>query len=393
MRHDGVDHPHLEGLLGAVVSLSAAPSSFVAADHGADLGPDRRERSVRVCRALPQSERMPRQEITDRDRGLRCQTVKSIEVRGFSACRLATGCASRHRPSSAVAAPRRGGDGRLVTTVTELSVTRLTIDDIEDNVALAREVGWPDTESDWTVLHRGAIVVGVRAEGGLVGQGALGLYGQAGTIAKMIVAPRFQRHGMGQQILEVVLAEAQHRALTVLGLVATPFGRPLYARAGFVSVGEVVGLGGVPTAPFTGDATTPLEGVEGMLRLDERWLGCSRESMLRARFGEAVATASVLGPDGELCGYAMATAQREHFVIGPVVAETEGRARALVGSILRSLPGPVRLDVPGEKSAFRAWLCTLGLREQKTRPEMARGCDRLPWQVPERFALAAQAWG
>jgi hypothetical protein len=48
MRHDGVDHPHLEGLLGAVVSPSAAPSSFVAADHGADLGPDRRERSVRV---------------------------------------------------------------------------------------------------------------------------------------------------------------------------------------------------------------------------------------------------------------------------------------------------------------------------------------------------------
>jgi hypothetical protein len=63
----------------------------------------------------------------------------------------------------------------------ELIVTRLTIDDIGDNLALAREVGWPDTESDWSVIHRGAIVVGVRAEGSLVGQGALGVYGQAGT--------------------------------------------------------------------------------------------------------------------------------------------------------------------------------------------------------------------
>jgi hypothetical protein len=27
------------------------------------------------------------------------------------------------------------------------------------------------------------------------------------------------------------------------------------------------------------------------------------------------------------------------------------------------------------------------------RAEMARGAERLQWQVPERFALIAQAWG
>jgi hypothetical protein len=54
--------------------------------------------------------------------------------------------------------------------------------------------------------------------------------------------------------------------------------------------------------------------------------------------------------------------------------------------------GPLRIDVPVEQVAFREWFYAQGLREQKRRLEMARGCDRLPWQVPQRFALAAQAW-
>jgi GNAT superfamily N-acetyltransferase len=277
--------------------------------------------------------------------------------------------------------------------VTGFIVTRLTRESIGDNVALAHEVGWPDTEDDWNVIHEGALVVGVWVDGKLVAQGALGLYGRAGTIAKMIVKPRFQRQGIGNQILKALLDEAERRAIGILGLVATPFGRPLYEGAGFMSVGEVVGLGGTPTGCLPVDSTRPLESVEGMLCLDQSCLGCSRQDVLRARFDKAIATSSVVGAEGELCGYALATAQGGHFVVGPLVAKTEEHAQALFESIVWSLPGPVRIDVPGERTTFRAWLSRLGLKQQKMRPEMARGGERLPWQAPERFALAAQAWG
>jgi len=115
--------------------------------------------------------------------------------------------------------------------------------------------------------------------------------------------------------------------------------------------------------------------------------------MLRARFREATQSSEVRNSDGRLCGYGLATAQGEHTVVGPVIAENVEHAQTLVGSILCRLPGPVRMDVPGGNDSFLAWLGRLGLREQKNRPEMARGGDRLPWQVTERFALAAQAWG
>jgi len=265
--------------------------------------------------------------------------------------------------------------------------------DIPSNVRLARDVGWPDTDGDWRVVHEGAIVVGLRAGASLVAQGALGLYGGAGTIAKMIVAPRFQRRGLGEQILKALLDQAERRSMEVLGLIATPFGRPLYERWGFRRVGDVVGLAGTPAGLSSSDEGTSPKQLEELLRLDQRCLGCSREAMLRARFREAVAVASVAKPDGDLGGYALATGQGAQCVVGPVIADTEVQARALVQAIFRNVSGPVRIDVPGEQAEFLRWLCELGLREDKRRSEMARGSQSLPWQVPERFALAAQAWG
>ncbi|HVW25381.1 MAG TPA: hypothetical protein VHC69_08420 [Polyangiaceae bacterium] len=80
--------------------------------------------------------------------------------------------------------------------VAALPIQRLTHADIADDVALARSVGWQDVEGDRKVIHDAALVMGIRREGTLIAQGALGVYDRAGTIAKMIVAPAFQRQGL-----------------------------------------------------------------------------------------------------------------------------------------------------------------------------------------------------
>ncbi len=71
-----------------------------------------------------------------------------------------------------------------------------------------------------------------REDGELVGIGRLlddgALYA---TIWDMIVLPGQQRHGVGRAILERLLARASRR--TIVALVATPSGRPLYEEYGF----------------------------------------------------------------------------------------------------------------------------------------------------------------
>jgi GNAT superfamily N-acetyltransferase len=264
---------------------------------------------------------------------------------------------------------------------------------IPENVALAHEVGWPDDDADWRVIHEAGFVLGARRDGRLIGQGVLGSYEpHAGTIAKMIVAPGAQRQGIGARILDALVTEAERRRLTTLGLVATPFGQPLYASRGFVVTGEVAVFIGAPVSAGMSEPMPAVVDVETAVAFEQRFVTCSRAAMLRGRHREASATAICRAPDGAVQGFALATAKGPYALVGPVIAASEGVARTLTRAVFAANPGIVRIDVPGEQTSFRAWLRGLGLPEKGARSEMAWG-GALPWQVPQRFALATQAWG
>jgi GNAT superfamily N-acetyltransferase len=271
-----------------------------------------------------------------------------------------------------------------------------------ENVALSRSVGWPDTDGDWSVLHDAAAVFGVRHGGILVAQGALGDYGDAGTIAKMVVAPDAQRRGLGARVLAALIAEAESRRIASLGLVATRFGRPLYARHGFREAGEVVVLvraGGDDAealtpemdAPLTASLTDVPDALAQVVAYDARVTQCRRERMLRGRARIAGSAIVASRADG-LSGFAFATPLATGTLIGPVLADDDTVARGLVRSLIARLPGVVGINVPGERTAFRTWLRAQGFEEKETRAEMAWNQTSLPWQAPERYALATQAW-
>jgi GNAT superfamily N-acetyltransferase len=270
--------------------------------------------------------------------------------------------------------------------MTTLAVETLSAADIPSNVRLSNSVGWPDTEAEWRVIHDAALVLGVRRAGQLVGQGALGLYEGAGSIAKMVIAPDAQRQGIGSAILDALLNEASRRSLPVVGLVATAFGRPLYESRGFEARGGVCILMGTPHLDEALTVAAPVSDAEQILALERRFNGSARTAVLRGRLRESNATALLAG------GFALATAHEIGARLGPVLADTEETARGLTMSIFRALGGPVRIDVPAAHSAFRAWLLGLGLVEKGVNVEMARG-GALHWNTPQRFALATQAWG
>lgn len=272
-------------------------------------------------------------------------------------------------------------------------VTRLAAEELPGNLRLSRSVGWTDSESDWRVLHEGALVLGIREAGTLVAQGTLASYGSSGYIGKMVVDPGHQRRGLGGRILDALLAEAERRSVATLGLVATEAGRKLYESRGFAVVGDVIVLEGEGAARDSWEGIMPVSD-PGVLRLiDERHLGCRREAMLEARLRESIASCVIERADGKAAGFGLATDQGARALCGPIVAPTEEQARRLALFLFGAVGKPVRIDVPAEQASFRGWLRGLGFREQPPRPELARGKGPLPWRVPARFALAAQAWG
>jgi len=270
-------------------------------------------------------------------------------------------------------------------------VERLSYHEIPSNLTLSRSVGWQDVAAEWRVLHEAACVLGVRLGDRVIAQGAVGVYASAASIAKMVVAPEFQGQGLGGRVLDALVTEAERLDLKAIGLVATPAGEPLYRSRQFSAAGEIVVMTGTPLPAAVSSELEPLLDVEIAITLDRRFTACERAGMLGGRFREACAHAMLVQHGRS--GFALATAHGEHSVVGPVMAETEEAARVLVGGVFAAVGGPVRIDVPAEHQDFRRWLVGLGLKEQAVRVEMARGATNLPWQVPQRFALATQAWG
>jgi len=269
-------------------------------------------------------------------------------------------------------------------------IERLASTELSQNVALSRSAGWQDSESEWRVLHEAADVRGLRREQRVVAQVAFGDYGTCATIAKMVVAAEAQRQGWGGRLLDGCIAEAEARGIP-LGLCATDQGRPLYESRGFTVSGELMILFGRPDwGTEADDSVVPLLDAERALEYDLRFSGCDRRRMLRARFREAIASFEA---QGEARGFGLATAQGENALVGPILAESEQGARALLRAIFKAVDRPLRLDVPLQHVELRRWLVQLGLREMSVRVEMARGAGNVPWQSPQRFALATQAWG
>jgi ribosomal protein S18 acetylase RimI-like enzyme len=258
---------------------------------------------------------------------------------------------------------------------TQPKVETLTAKDIPGNLALSESAGWKDTEGDWQVVHECAVVLGLRASaatsgGALIGQGVLGLFENAGTIAKLVVAKELQRQGYGKRLLDALLETAKKKKIGTLGLVTPTPGRSLYESRGFVAMGDIVVFMGNPHLPLGHGHVAALEDMDAAIELDGRWLNCKRGKMLRARERQAVATSAVLAADGSMKGYAIATQFGSHALIGPVIADHLETAQALITGLGQELEDAVRIDVPAEQVGFRHWLRSIGLREQGTRLEM-----------------------
>ena len=266
------------------------------------------------------------------------------------------------------------------------AVRALSPEDLPRNVALSNAVGWPDTPAEWAVIYQAALVMAVERDGELIAQGALGLFEGAGSIAKMVVSPSAQRQGLGGVVLDALLTEAERRSLGVVGLVATPAGRRLYASRGFTPVGDVAILAGIPVLSGAASGSASVADAEQLLSLERRFTGSARTNVLRGRLANSCASTLRNG------GFALATPQESGTRIGPIFADSEETARSLTRDLLLRVPGPVRFDVPGEQRGFRAWLQGLGLVEKGVHLEMSRG-GALPWHVPQRFGQASQAWG
>ncbi|MFO1425701.1 MAG: GNAT family N-acetyltransferase [Steroidobacteraceae bacterium] len=278
-----------------------------------------------------------------------------------------------------------------------LTLRRLGSADLPACLALTQAVNWSHRLEDWAFHLRLGRGFGIDDERGeLVGTIIWWAYGaELGALGLVVVRGDCQGRGLGRRLMDAVLAEAGARAMQ---LVATQAGIKLYRDCGFVVTGDIEQvqgtIGTVPVAARHGLVLRPVAAADlaTLRELDARALGAPRHELIDAVLQEGGAGTLALRA-GVPAGFALQRAAGRGMLVGPVIADDEATAIALVGERLRAIQGFTRLDVPGDAAALRAFLADAGLAGVDRVTAMRRGTAPPADPQLRRWGLVSQAFG
>jgi GNAT superfamily N-acetyltransferase len=282
-----------------------------------------------------------------------------------------------------------------------LAEQALTAADAEAVFPLSIEAGWNQTVADWRFMLAHGQGLGVRETSGhWIGSAiALPLGHRLSWLCMVLVAGDRRRLGIGTRLLRRCI-DAVRAAGGVPGLDATELGRPVYLPLGFKDLYPISRWfldGSVrveePPARVTVRALE-LRDLAALAAFDELRSGMARGSVLQYLSASAPDRALVAEADRALIGYALGRPGRIASQIGPIVADDETAALALIQRSLAAAGGPAIVDAPDMHQALRRRLQAQGAVRQRGFVRMVLGDPDASLADPSRiFALAGPELG
>jgi GNAT superfamily N-acetyltransferase len=278
-----------------------------------------------------------------------------------------------------------------------LEIERLDIGDVAGGLALSDAAGWNQTGEDWRFFLAEGEAFGLRDEsGGLIASAAALPYdGAVGWISMVLVDAKHRHRGLATRLLDAC-TQSLRRAGRVPVLDATPAGAEVYRRLGFragFAFERWQGEGGTAGEAGIGEgvvAATSAADIDALLALDRAVHGVGRDRLLRD-FLARPATRAWHALDAS--GFALSRAGRRATQIGPLIADDEGAALALLVAALVAAHGPVFIDVPVHQPALARCLEARGFVRQ--RPFVRMALADTPCLDPSArvFAVAGPEFG
>jgi GNAT superfamily N-acetyltransferase len=307
----------------------------------------------------------------------------------------------------------------------EPRIRPLDAGDLDDAVALSSTAGWNQQIEDWRLLLALAPAGSFAAvsQGRIVGtalaldyilrpsldaSGAVSPHQGFAWIAMMLVDPAWRGRGVGRRLLDAAIASV--RADLPIRLDATPMGRPMYAAHGFedeTRLTRYIAEASTAVAADTGghsraDAVRPLveRDLPDVSASDRDTFGGDRAPALQSIHERAPQYAHIAHGGSGVPQYCFGRPGRLVDQIGPVIADDEEAARALVTAALGSRAGrPLQLDIFDDCTGFAAWLHGRGFRAHRPLFRMRRpaaGTRAAPhpsWRSPREVAILGPEFG
>ena len=281
---------------------------------------------------------------------------------------------------------------------------RLREDDIADALALSAEPGWNQIAADWRIFLELGDAYGLTAEdegGRLIASAAILPHGDRfGWISMVLVTAVQQRRGLARWLLRHSIEALETRRLVPL-LDATPAGRAVYLGLGFEDCWSLRRLvlrqrpRADGAAAAEGVLVRPLEADDwpAAIAYDRAVFGAERGALLRRLAERLPSVALIAERGGEMAGMLLGRDGRVMSQLGPLVAENDAVAWALLRRAVALADAPLAIDVADRHARLGEWLGALGFTSERPLTRMIRGRTAAFDDPARLFAIAGPELG
>jgi GNAT superfamily N-acetyltransferase len=218
----------------------------------------------------------------------------------------------------------------------------MTKADIPAGMRLKEIAGWNQTPADWERFLDSSPegCFAAESEGQVVGTATTIIYeGRFAWIGMVLVDPAHRGQGLGTKLLKRTIEFLDSQRVPTIKLDATPQGKPIYEKLGFVPEYEIQRW--ILLRPlWEGSCPPPKEPVEitEILPLDREVFGADRSLLLLSLHCAAPHLMHAIRRRGAVAGYALGRQGSRADHLGPWVARDESTARELLETFLRASP-------------------------------------------------------
>jgi GNAT superfamily N-acetyltransferase len=282
--------------------------------------------------------------------------------------------------------------------------------ELDDLGTLVSEARWNQIAADWRLfIELGRLYAAHTAAGRIMATTATLPYGDRfAWISMVLVAGAYRRRGLATALMRRATDDLKAARLVPV-LDATPDGRAVYRALGFLDCwglhrlrrerqGENHGEGeaardrssapaGVTIRPI-GDKDWP-----ALCAFDAAAFGAQRGAVLAGLRGRLPAAALVASSGDRVVGFSLGRDGRIAAQIGPLVAENDAIACAILARALAGIAMPLFIDLADAKSEVRMFLEARGFAAVRPFTRMLHGSSARFDDPARTFAVAGPEFG
>jgi len=279
----------------------------------------------------------------------------------------------------------------------------MTKQDIPAGLRLNTLSGWNQTSADWERFlvssPRGCFVM--EDGNNVVGTAATICYeNRFAWIGMVLVDPQYRKQGIGTQLLNKTIEHLDHSNIFTIKLDATPLGKPLYTKLGFISEfeierwvlkrppGTISTISSTPPAPLTEDQQ------QEIFTLDRELFGADRSLLLRSLCDQAPELVITARQNGVPPCFAFGRHGLFADHVGPCMATSRAAAENLLSEFLaRSSRDILIVDCVKSNPGVVESLADLGFVPSRPLTRMVRGPNAYPGRPDSLWAILGPEFG